>query len=476
MAKTPPKVALVQPVLFDNVFDKSVKMEFTERRQSNDAGLVPLAVFDRKIGLSKAIADAFRDPRCPGKIDHTFLHLFRQRLYALLAGYPDANDAARLRNDPTFRLLLDQSLTDEDVLAAQATLSRFENQIGKTSLLKAGHALADLVIARQRRKHKHARRITIDVDPTDDPTHGQQLFSFFNAYYDHWCYLPLVVSITVHDSHNREEPDQHVVAMLLRRGNAPATEGLNFVLRRLVGKLRNAFPKAILRTRLDGGFATPETLALLNDLKLEFAFNMAKNNILKRLAEPLLKIARKEARRTGKTAKVYGEALYAAGTWKNNQNQPWKQRIIIKAEVTVDPRHPQQEPKDNPRFVVTNLTTRPQHVYETVYCRRANVENRIGELKNDLFSGRTSCSKFLPNQFRVLLSAVALALIQELREAVAATEAGSWRVGSWRERLIKFGAVVVESTRRILFRLVPQGPYVELFSQIGRQVARAAPQ
>lgn len=465
----------VQSILFPDHFDKPIAMEFTETMQTNDSGLNLFGALDSSIGLTKALASSLLDRRCPGKTQHTHLELLRQRVYGLLGGYADGNDAGRLRNDPTIRVLLNKSFDDEDALAAQCTISRFENSLNAHTLMRAGHTLCDFVIERQRKKHKHSKRITIDIDPTDDPTHGQQHFTFFNAYYDCWCYLPLLATMTFHDRHGREYPEQHLLAAILRPGNAKAYLGVSFLIRHLVQKLREAFPRAVLRFRLDGGFAAPEVLDLLESLSVEYVVNMGKNEVLKRLAEPLMKKARALSQRTGQSAQVFGEGRYAASTWKDKDGKPKERRTIIKAEVTISPRELDKAPKDNPRFVITNLKNIPEHVYKVTYCRRGDVENRIKELHDGVFLGRTSCTDFLANQFRVLLSVAAYILAQEFRGVCADTKAARWQVNTLRERIIKFGAVVIDSTRRVLFRLAQFAPDAELLSIIGRRIAALAP-
>jgi hypothetical protein len=456
----------VQSVLFPDIFAKPVALEFTDDRQTNDTGALLFSALDRRIGLTDRIAAVLPDDRCAGKVEHPVLDILRQRVYGLLAGYEDANDAARLRNDPAFRILLGRSLDPGDALASQPTISRFENALPLHHSFRWGEALCDFVIERQRRRHKHVRRITIDLDPTDDATHGDQQLTFFNTFYGGWCYLPLLAYITFHDRHGREEPEQHLVAALLRPGSAKAPLGASAILRRLVRKLRRAFPGVILRVRLDGGFAGPEILDLLESLGVEYVINVAKNDVLIREAESLLRIARREAKRTGQTARVWGERRYAAGTWKDK-----RRRVVIKAEVTISPREPDKEPRDNPRFVVTNLKAHPKHVYRATYCRRGDAENRIKELNLDAALGRTSCTSFAANQVRVLLAATAYVLVQEMRSACAGTEAARWQMGTIRVRLVKFAGLLVESARRFLVRLPRYTPDARLFSEIGRRLA-----
>jgi hypothetical protein len=221
---------------------------------------------------------------------------------------------------------------------------------------------------------------------------------------DTWCYLPIVATVTFND-----EAEQFAVAAVLRSGNAPATRGARGILRRLVGKLREAFATATVRVRLDGGFAHPKLFRFLEQQQVEYVVAMASNPRLEKRARRLMGKARMLSKATGQTAHLYGETRYAARTWKR------KPRIIIKAEVV---RHPGREPKNNPRFVVTNLGDEPEAVYQ-FYCGRGDVENRLKELHHGLEMDRTSCEHFFANQFRVLLTLAAYVLFQELRRRAA---------------------------------------------------------
>jgi hypothetical protein len=342
--------------------------------------------------------------------------------------------------DPIQKLLCGRDPVKGEDLASQPTLSRFENAFDRADLYRMSVALADTVIERHRRRLKRkAKRITIDLDPTDDPTHGAQQLTFFNGHYDTWCYLPVAGFLTFN-----EEPDQYLFAYVLRPGNVGAGVGAIGILSRLLPKLRAAFPRARLRVRLDGGFACAELFAFLEREGLEYVVAMAKNKVLKRRAARLMGSARRLSRESGETAHLYSETRYAAGTWDQ------RRRVVIKAEVV---RHPGRTPKDNPRFVVTNLKQSPRHLYEAIYCARGDIENRIKELHHGLEIDRTSCSRFLANQLRGLLSAAAYVLYQELRLRAARTALRAAQVSTLREHLMKLGAWVESSVRRIVLHL-----------------------
>jgi hypothetical protein len=321
-----------------------------------------------------------------------------------------------------------------------------------------GEALAERVIERHRRRRRgRARVVTIDLDQTDDPAHGQQQLALFNGYYGEWCYLPLLGFVTFDD-----EADQYLVAAILRPGNSPDKRGSLGVLSRLLPRLRMAFPKARFRVRLDAGFAAPEVFDFLDEQgDVEYAVAIGKNPILLRRAGKYMAQARRLSKASDKTEHVYAETLYATKTW------PRRRRVIIKAEVT---RHPGRDPKDNPRFVVTNMTQTPRWVYEDFYCRRGEIENRIKELHHGLEIDRTSCSRFLANQLRVLLTAAAYVLMQELRLRAAGTKLARAQVSTLRDCLLKIGAQVGSSVRRIVLHLPESFPFAHAWGTVAHSL------
>jgi Transposase DDE domain group 1 len=442
-------------LLFPDIFDRPVVAKFDQRQGSSDGGAILLKAAERRLGLTSALSACLIDERQPGKVQHELSELITQRVMAIALGYEDANDAARLACDPVHKLLVGRDPVDGEDLASQPTLSRFENAPDRKELLRMTEALADCVIERHRKRlHGRARRITIDMDPTDDPTHGQQQFTFFNKHYDSYCYLPMVCFLTFND-----EAEQYLVAAVLRPGNAPGSAGAIGILRRLIERVSNAFPKARIRVRLDGGFASPKVLDFLDrEPKVEYLVNMAANAVLKRKAEAAMKRARRASELSGQTEHVYGECRYATRkTW------PWKRRIIYKAEVV---RAANKEPKDNPRFVVTNLKQNPQWIYEKTYCQRGEVENRIKELHEGMQIDRTSCSSFLANTFRVLLTAAAYVLMQEMRLHLAPTRHARAQVSTLREHFLKIGAQVIVTVRRIVLHMPQAFPYRDSFHRL----------
>jgi hypothetical protein len=435
-----------QPVLFEGLAEKPIQVEFDQPAQSSDGGALLLKSVDRELGLTERLAASVRDEREPGKIDHTVRDLIRERVFAIACGYPDGNDAARLGEDPIFKILCDRSPAEGKALASQPTLSRFENHVRRTDLLRMGYALSDVVLETQRRRRRgrRTRQITIDMDSTCDPTHGEQQLTFFRGFYDTWCYLPMVTTIQF-----GQEPEQYLVAPVLRAGNAGGAAGAIAILKRLLPRVRRFFPRARIRVRMDGGFASPEVLAWLEEEHVEYVVSLPKNRVLEALAEPLMGEVRPRARRSKASERLFGEVTYKAGKWKEAR------RVIVKAEVTV---LEGRLPRDNPRFVVTNSKRSPERVY-AFYAARGDMENRIKELHWGLEFDRTSCSRFEANQLRNLLTAGAYVLYQHLRGRAARSGFGRAQVWTLRETLIKIGVTVIESVRRILVRAPQAFPW-----------------
>jgi len=441
-------------LLFPDLLDKPVVVQFDQEHSSSDGGALLLKAADRRLGLLDTLSACLSETRQEGKLTHSLTDLVAQRAYGIACGYADCNDAARLADDPIHKALLGRDPIDGDALASQSTLSRFENAVGPKDLYRLGEALADVVIQRHRKRLRgKAKRITIDLDPTDDPTHGRQQLTLFNGYYDSWCYLPILGFISFND-----EVEQYLFTAVLRPGNAPATLGAVGILRRVIDRLRDAFPGVYIQVRLDGGFACPAVLDFLDEQsRLGYVVAVAKNSVLERQTQSLMRLARRRSRKSKKTEHVFGHCWYAARTW------PRERRVVIKAEVV---RLEGREPRDNPRFVITNLRATPRAVYKR-YRQRGDVENRIKELLHGLEIDRTSCTRFWANQLRVLLTAAAYVLMQELRLQAKHTVCARAQVSTLRERLLKIGAWVEVSVRRIVLHFPVSCVYAQAWSRIG---------
>jgi hypothetical protein len=446
-----------QTALLPGVFSKPVTFAFDTKQASSDGGALLLAAVEHDLGLTNALVTCINDQREQGKVTHKMANLLRQRVFGYASGYEDCNDATRLRDDPVMLALKEGSPSPEIGLASQPTLSRLENSIMGRDIRRLMETFVDVVLAAcQRRYGRNASLITIDLDPTVDPTHGGQQLTFFNAFYDTHCYLPLTAFI----SFNRE-PEMHLAALMLRPGNAGATVGAIELLERLLPKLKDAFPKATIRFRADGGFAAPEFLDFLDAWpRLQYVVNMPQNTVLSGLAEPWMKAARRESRKVQEARQVFGDFRYEAKSWENER------RIVVKAEVTYQE---DRSPKDNPRFVVTNLRHHPERVYE-IYRQRAECENRIKELKYDMAMDRTSCHGPMANQFRLILTGAAYVLMQELRWHARGTSLERAQVGTLRLRLLKMGARIVETTRRIVVHCPQNFPSLGEFIVVARRL------
>ena len=442
-----------QSVLFPSLFAKPVQVVFDEHQMSSDGGGLLLKAVDEQLGLTEALAACLRDDRQAGKVKHSLEESLRQRVFGIALGYPDANDATALANDPIHKLMLGRDPIRGERLASQPTISRMENRVGRGELLQMGRALVETVLGRhQRRLGRRAQKIILDFDPTDDRTHGQQEFTFFHGYYDTYCYLPLVGTIQFN-----KEKKQHLLCSVLRPGNACAHDGFVAIARRIIERVRALFPKARIIVRLDGGFGAPKVLNFLEDEGVEFVVGLGNTKPLKRKAGKAMAEARRRFRTTGVTQQVYGETLH-----KTKTTWPHKRRVIFKTEVVV---HPDRDPKNNMRFVVTNLKMTPENVYQ-FYCQRGDAENRIKELKNDLAMDRTSCSRFLANQFRVLLTAAAYVLMQEIQMKARHSTCATAQVATIRTRLLKLAVRVEVSVRRVVIHMARQFPGLAAWQRV----------
>ena len=438
-----------QSVLFQETFDKPVVVAFDAPLQSSDGGVVLLAAADRRLRLTEQLAQQLVDGRQQRKVHHGLDQMLRHRVYGIALGYADGNDSARVGHDPLLKLSCDRPIDDRQGLASQPTLSRFEHSVAGRQLVAMGRKLEAAVIGQLKRRYRRARLITIDLDSTDDPTHGQQDFSFFNGHYDSWCFLPMLGFLSVDG-----DPEQYLFHARLRPGNASGTRCVAPLLRRTVARLRRRFPKARIRVRLDGGFAHPRLFDLLEELRVEYLVAMAGNSVLLSKAEPHMRLVRHMAEFFGESRHIFDECVYRAKSWSASR------RVILKAEVVC---HPGRAPRDNARFVVTNLDRMgPERIYQ-LYRERGDVENRIKELHHDLEIDRTSTTSYLANHLRVLLTATAFVLCQDIRARMEGTALSRAQVGTLRLRLFKVAALVRESVRRIVLSMPASFPWKSLW-------------
>lgn len=445
-----------ETALFEGIFEKPVLSKFDSELRTSDGGASLLGAIDRRIGLTESLCARLTDGRDASRVDHPYLDLLRQRVFSISLGYPDGNDSARIGQDPAMKLVCGRRASDDKRLASQPTLSRFEHGLSGREVASLGRGLEEIAIERLRRRHPRPRLITIDLDPSVDPTHGQQPFAFFNGHYDTWCYLPMLGFLSVEG-----DPEQYLFHARLRPGLAKEIRGTIPLLRRTVERLRRTFKKPRIRIRLDAGFAYPQLFDALEDLRVEYVLAMGGNAVLDRKATRHMSAARTMTEMFQSTTTLFGESRYQTRSWRRER------RVVFKAEVV----HADgKSPRDNSRFVITNLRHKPERVWE-IYCKRGDSENRIKELKNDLEIDRTSCTRFLPNQVRVLLTAVAYVLFQELRAALEGTELERGMVATLRLRLLKIGATITESVRRVVVSMPSSHPWKDLWRKAAARVA-----
>jgi hypothetical protein len=419
-------------LLFPEIFAKPVMLEFDQRQGSSDGGAVLLKAAERRYGLIASMSGCLRDPRQAGKVDHSLRDLFAQRVFSIGCGYADANDSARLAADPMHKMLLDRDPVTGLDMASQPTLSRFENAVGPRQLYNMGAALAESVIERHAHATAASRPAGHHRSGSDRRSHAwgaavvilqQPLRQRLLSADDGLCHLQRrgrTVSV------RRRVASRQCDGGGGSGGDFAPADGLDSQL-----ISQGAHPRSSRRRLCKSRTAGVSGC----EPGVEYVVAMAGNAVLNRKAEEAMQVARLLAGLTDQTEHVYGEARYAAGSWKQER------RVIIKAEVV---RAEDKAPKDNPRFVITNMRQSPQWLYEKVYCQRGEIENRIKEL-HAMEIDRTSCSRFWANQFRVLLTAAAYVLMQELRLSAAGTNCARAQVWTLRERFLKLGARVVGS-------------------------------
>lgn len=419
---------------FTPVKRRKVDVSFDGGEITSDGGVLLLREADRRIDLTRQLNKVLPDPRNPDLITHSQLTLLRQRIYGLAAGYEDLNDHATLRQDTVFQT----SVGQDDVLASAPTLCRLENRASHKAAFRMHEILIEQFIA----SHAQApRRLVLDFDATDDPVHGEQIGRHFNAYYDSYCFLPLYVFC-----------GKQLLVSYLRPASRGAAFNAGAVLKLLVERLRQAWPGVQIIFRGDSGFAAPRMLGWCERNRVDYIVGIAKNNVLLEHSSTLRALAETLFGLEDTKQVLFSEFQYAAKSW------PRMRRIIVKAEHS--------DKGSNPRFLITSLRQTPQYLYQEIYCARGEMENRIKE-QQFLFSDRTSCHDWWPNQFRQLLSGMAYTLVEALRRlALQGTELANAQVDTLRLKLIKIGGVVVRNTRRVKIMLSSAYPHQSLFHHV----------
>lgn len=428
-----------QPLCFSSLGSKAVVADFQGGRLTTDAGALLLREVAHKTGLFDALDAAIPDPRHPIFLVHDQKAMIAQRVTAIALGYEDLNDHQHLRNDPAL-LLAAGKMPDEDaILASPPTLCRLENRVDRKALVKVAETLVDQFLAAHATPPEH---LVLDFDATDDPIHGRQEGRFFHGYYDHHCFLPLYVFC-----------GDELLAAYLRPSNIDAAKHSRAITKLLVQRIRQRWPHVKIILRGDSGFCRWRLLRWCDQQGVFYVFGLARNARLERELKPTMEVAQALCEATDQKQRLFTEFLYAAKTWDRPR------RVIGKAEYSSQ--------GANPRFVVTNLSDPAAVLYDDRYCPRGDMENRIKEQQLYLFADRTSCSKLLANQFRLLLSGLAYTLLDGLRRLGFGQSAeGQWQSATLRERIIKMAARVSVSARRIFFQLPTSSPIEPLFRRL----------
>jgi hypothetical protein len=463
-------------VSFDFLTSKAVVVEPGAAQVSSDAGLLPFRQLDDRLGLTRQFAEALSDSRHEGYVDHTLLEMTRMRVYGILADYPDQNDHDVLRSDPIFKLLCDRSTVDGD-LASQPTLSRFENAIDRRSFFRLRDVLIDQFLASFPTPPQH---LTLDIDPFDDATHGGQQLTFFHGYYGQYQYLPRAITCA---------ENELALDVCLLHGTAHAALGADDDVEYVVRRLRQVWPDVRIHVRGDSGLGVPRMYKVCERLDIDYSFGLGMNARLKKLTEPLLAeaVARREA--SGESQRLFAAFWYKADSW------PAQRWVIVKCEANAE--------GTNRRAMVTNrrgAPVLPGAAYDG-YADRGESENRNKELKAGLQADRLSDHRYFANLFRLYLHTAAYNLLVHMRQAVAdppppppahgdvPVEAlasrqrrgwhnhrrehdplGKGQPCTWRTRLIKVGAYVRETTRRVVVELSSNWPYLHHFQQVSRRI------
>lgn len=432
---------------FARVESRAVVAAFDGGAVTSDAGSLLLGATDRAIGLVDRFARCFSDHRSAALIEHEVRTLVSQRVFGIALGYEDLSDHDELRHDPVMATLVGKlSARREDCapLAGKSTLNRLELSRPEPSRYhKISHdpqAIEDQFVTLFLEAHKKApKQIILDLDATDDPIHGNQEGRFFHGYYDSYCYLPLYIFC-----------GRHLLAAKLRRSNIDGAAGAREEVERIVAHIRRRWPRVRILLRADSGFCRENLMAWCEMNRVDYLFGLARNARLEAEIAPELAEATGQSRRTGKPARRFKDFM-----WSTLDSWSRRRRVVGKAEVTQN--------DTNPRFVVTSLSrteAEARHLYEKIYCARGEMENRIKECQTDLFADRTSSATMRANQLRLWFASMAYVLLCALRRiGLRFTQFANATCGSIRLKLLKIGALVTISVRRVRIAMASAYPW-----------------
>ncbi|MBI3513576.1 MAG: IS1380 family transposase [Proteobacteria bacterium] len=447
---------------FARVDGRQVIAGFDGGRMSSDSGALLLGQVDRTIKLVDRFARCFTDGRSAARIEHAVSTLVMQRVVGIALGYEDLNDHDELRHDPIMAVLagkLEASRADCAPVAGKSTLNRLELSRAEATryhkISYDGPAIERLLVDLFLEAHQGPpEQIILDLDATDDPLHGEQEGRFFHGYYGHYCYLPLYIFC-----------GDHLLVAKLRPSNIDGAAGALEEVARVVAQIRERWPDTQIVLRADSGFARDGLMAWCEAHGVDYVFGLARNGRLTREIQAELAEARAEGERTGQPARRFKELRYATlDSWTRSR------RVIAKAEWT--------HGDDNPRFIVSSLALAEvdgRHLYEAIYCARGDMENRIKECQLDLFADRTSSHTMRANQLRLWFASLAYVLVCALRRlALQGTRLAAASCGTIRLKLLKIGALVRISVRRIKIAMASACPYQREFGAAHALLAQAA--
>jgi hypothetical protein len=452
---------------FARHFSREVVARFDGGTLTTDGGGLLLRETDQRLNLLPRFAQCFLDGRNPVFVEHSVEQLVSQRVYGLALGYEDLNDHEQLRHDPLLRTLAGKPDVEDSPLGGKSTLNRLElsdgmpNRYKKITFWKDG--IDELLVQVFLESHGTApAEIILDVDATDFPLHGEQEGRFFHGYYDSYCYLPLYIFC-----------GDQLLCALLRQSNRDAAAGALAEIRRIVGQIRAAWPQVKIILRGDSGFCRNELMSWCEANRVDYIFGLARNQRLRRIIGPQMWEATQQWQQSGQPARVFTEFGYQTKKRKSKDGKAggWdrERRVVAKAEHI--------DGKENPRFVVSSLSAEEwaaQSLYETLYCARGDMENRIKE-QFSLFADRVSSETMRANQIRMYFSAIAYILVCGLRRlGLRGTELAQAQASTIRARLLKIGARVHVSVRRIYLSMAASYPWQALFAQVHAQLRTVA--
>jgi hypothetical protein len=433
---------------FEGHFSREVTARFDGGQQTSDAGGLLLRETDRKLRLLSRFAACFADGRDPARIEHRVQEMVAQRVYGLALGYEDLNDHEQLRHDPLLAVMSGRA-DAESALAGKSTLNRLELSTASPDRYKKilcdTQSVDQLLVDVFLESYLQApEEIILDLDATDLPIHGHQEGRFFHGFYDHYCYLPLYIFCA-----------DHLLVARLRQSNIDGSAGALEEVQRIVGQIRQRWPHVRIILRADSGFCRDAIMTWCEGHGVDFIFGLARNSRLEAMLAPQLREAAAQFKQTGKRARIFTEFQYETrDSWSRSR------RVIGKAEHTED--------KPNPRFVVTSMnaeTWPPQPLYEKLYCARGDMENRIKE-QLSLFADRISAETMRANQLRMYFSAIAYLLVDGLRRlALPGTEMARAQPQTIRLRLLKIGAKLRVTVRKVWISMAASYPHQQLFQQ-----------